>query len=72
LAALHSEDSAGYRLSKYRGPASLKVQGGDRISPPGLQNAAAYAAFAKANGLLAEDDVAEAGGPEKGAVERAD
>jgi hypothetical protein len=48
------------------------VVGGDRISPPGLQNAAAYAAFAKANGLLAEEDAAEAGGPERGSAERAD
>ena len=72
LAALHSEDSAGYRLSKYVGPASPKVVGGDRISPPGLQNSEAYAAFAKANGLLEEDDAAAAGDPVKGSAGRAD
>ena len=72
LAAYHAEDSAGYRLSKYRGAASPKVVGGDRISPPGLQNAETYAAFAKANGLLVEEGAAEAGGPEKRSAERAD
>lgn len=72
LAAYHWEDSAGYRLSKYRGPASPKVVGGDRISPPGLQNAEAYAAFARANGLLEEDATAAGGSPVEEAAERAD
>jgi virginiamycin B lyase len=64
LAAFHPENSTGYQLSKYRGPAAPKVIGGDQISPPGLQNAEAYEAFARANGLLSEED-ADSGREEK-------
>ena len=56
LAAYHSKTSAGNHLSGYRGPASPKVQGGSRISPPEAQNAEAYIEFAKSNGLFSDED----------------
>ena len=62
LAAYHRKNSPGYALANYRGPKAPKVIGGDRVSPPGLQNEAAYREFARANGLLDEQTGAEAGG----------
>jgi hypothetical protein len=56
LAAYHSRKSAGNHLSDYQGPPSPKVTGGNRNSPPEARNAESYAAFARANGLLDEED----------------
>ena len=56
LAAYHSKTGAGYHLSDYRGLPSPRVRGGNRISPPEAQNAETYAAFARANGLLDDED----------------
>jgi streptogramin lyase len=58
LAAYHSENSAGYHLSKYQGPLSPPVIGGDRVAPVVAQNADSYAEFAMANGLLDAQDAA--------------
>lgn len=62
LAAYHPQNSPGYALSRYSGPQAPKVIGGDRISPPGLQNAEAYREFAAANGLLTAAPAAQTGG----------
>ena len=55
LAAYHSENSAGYQLSGFNGPAAPPVLGKDRLAPHGAQNAEEYRAWAIENGLLAAE-----------------
>jgi virginiamycin B lyase len=52
LGAYHDENSAGYRLSKYKGPASPKAKGTDRMVLLEPQNAQEYEIFAIENGLI--------------------
>jgi streptogramin lyase len=73
MAAYPAEYSAGYHLSKYQGPPSPKVIGGDRIAPFGARNADAYAEFANANGLTEEQNIGNSKDPQReDEVERAD
>jgi streptogramin lyase/mono/diheme cytochrome c family protein len=59
MASYPAKWSTAYALSKYRGPPSPKVVGGDRISPDQPQNPGAYAAWAKASGLTDEEEKAK-------------
>jgi hypothetical protein len=52
LGAYHDENSAGYRLSKYKGAASPKAKGTDRMVSLEPQNAQEYEIFAIENGLI--------------------
>jgi cytochrome c len=55
LAAYHRPGNQGYRLAEFRGPPAPPVRGGIRVSSPIARNAAAYAAWAGANGLTSEE-----------------
>ena len=59
MASYPAKWSTGYALSKYTGPPSPKVIGGDRISPDNLRNPGAYDAWWAETGSLTDQETVE-------------